>query len=118
MQEITQLPEWFDGKKVNEILFCQEFLAEHPMVCVKGTFFMVDKRITDERELKKLVVDQLFQLALVGDALVHRKEGSLHADHRVLCQKLLTEQDLVDLLPVKPLRQLCYFLHLFHLFSK
>ena len=28
MQEITQLPEWFDGKKVNEILFCQEFLEE------------------------------------------------------------------------------------------
>ena len=59
MQEITQLPEWFDGKKVNEILFCQEFLAEHPMVCVKGIFFTVDKRITDERELKKLIYDKL-----------------------------------------------------------
>ena len=59
MQEITQLPEWFDGKKVNEILFCQEFLAEHPMVCVKGTFFTVDKRIADERELKKLIYDKL-----------------------------------------------------------
>ena len=59
MQEISQLPEWFDGKKVNEILFCQEFLAEHPMVCVKGTFFTVDKRITDERELKKLIYDKL-----------------------------------------------------------
>ena len=55
MQEITQLPGWFDGKKVNEILFCQEYLAEHPMVCVKGTFFTVDKRIADERELKKLI---------------------------------------------------------------
>lgn len=59
MQETMELPEWFDGKKVNEILFCQEFLAEHPMVCVKGTFFTVDKRITDERELKKLIYDKL-----------------------------------------------------------
>ena len=59
MQEITQLPEWFDGKKINEILFCQEFLEEHPMVCVKGTFFTVEKRITDERELKKLIYDKL-----------------------------------------------------------
>ena len=59
MQEITQLPGWFDGKKVNEILFCQEYLAEHPMVCVKGTFFTVDKRIADERELKKLIYDKL-----------------------------------------------------------
>ena len=59
MQEISQLPEWFDGKKVNEILFCQVFLEEHPMACVKGTFFTVDKRITDERELKKLIYDKL-----------------------------------------------------------
>ena len=54
-----ELPEWFDGKKLNETLFCQEFLKEHPMVCVKGTFFTVEKRITDERELKKLIYDKL-----------------------------------------------------------
>ncbi len=65
----------------------------------------------------ELVVDQLFQLTLVGDPLVHREEGSLYADHRVLCQVFLAEQDLVDLLPVEPPRQLCYFLHSFHLFS-
>ena len=59
MNETMELPEWFDGKKVNEILFSQEFLEEHPMVCVKGTFFTVEKRITDERELKKLVYDKL-----------------------------------------------------------
>ena len=59
MQETRELPVWFDGKKVNEILFCQEFLEEHPMVCVKGTFFTVDKRIADERELKKLIYDKL-----------------------------------------------------------
>ena len=29
------------------------------MVCVKGTFFTVEKRITDERELKKLIYDKL-----------------------------------------------------------
>ncbi|MBQ9686815.1 MAG: DNA primase [Oscillospiraceae bacterium] len=59
MNETMELPEWFDGKKVNEILFSQEFLEEHPMVCVKGTFFTVEKRITDERELKKLIYDKL-----------------------------------------------------------
>ena len=53
------LPEWFDGKKINETLFCQRFLEEHPMVCVKGTFFTVEKRITDERELKKQIYDKL-----------------------------------------------------------
>ena len=59
MQEITDLPEWFDGKKINEVLFCQAFLEEHPMVCVKGSFFTVEKRITDERELKKDIYDML-----------------------------------------------------------
>ena len=46
--EQARMPEWYDGKKVNEVLFCREFLGEHPMICVKGSFFTVDGRITDE----------------------------------------------------------------------
>jgi putative DNA primase/helicase len=41
-------PDWYDGKKVNEVAFCREFLTEYPMICVKGSFFTVDGRITDE----------------------------------------------------------------------
>ena len=59
MDENKELPVWYDGKKVNEVLFCQEFLRVHPMVCVKGSFFSVDHRITDERELKKEIYDML-----------------------------------------------------------
>ena len=40
-------PDWYDGKKVDEVRFCREFLNEHPMICVKGSFFTVDGRITD-----------------------------------------------------------------------
>ena len=74
MNETTELPEWFDGKKMNEILFCQEFLREHPMVCVKGSFFTVERRITDERELKKLIFDKLKAYVRTGIA---RKLDSL-----------------------------------------
>ena len=74
MNETTELPEWFDGKKMNEILFCQEFLREHPMVCVKGSFFTVERRITDERELKKLIFDKLKVYVRTGIA---RKLDSL-----------------------------------------
>ena len=56
---MNELPVWYDGKKVNEVLFCQEFLRVHPMVCVKGSFFSVDHRITDERELRKRIYDML-----------------------------------------------------------
>ena len=45
-------PQWFDGHKVNEILFCEEFRKEHPMICVKGKFFTKDGLIEDEAELE------------------------------------------------------------------
>jgi putative DNA primase/helicase len=63
-----EMPEWYDGKKVNEILFCQEFLAEHPMVCVKGSFFTAEHRITDERELKKLIYEDIKDYVSTGVA--------------------------------------------------
>ena len=36
------LPDWFDGKRINEVLFCQQFLDKHPMKCVRGRLFTVD----------------------------------------------------------------------------
>ena len=35
-------PAWFDGKKINETMFCEEFLREYPMVTVNGAFFTVN----------------------------------------------------------------------------
>ena len=29
-------PAWYDGKNINEVLFCEEFLAAHPMKCRRG----------------------------------------------------------------------------------
>ena len=45
-------PQWFDGHKVNEILFCEEFRKEHPMICVKGKFFTKDGLVEDEKDLE------------------------------------------------------------------
>ena len=28
-------PAWYDGKNINEVLFCEEFLAAHPMKCIR-----------------------------------------------------------------------------------
>ena len=36
------LPVWFDGKKINEALFCQEFLHEHKLIFSNGAFFTPD----------------------------------------------------------------------------
>ena len=29
-------PDWYDGRHINEVLFCQQFLDKHPMKCVRG----------------------------------------------------------------------------------
>jgi putative DNA primase/helicase len=52
-------PQWFDGNKVNEILFCENFRKEHPMVCIKGNFFSVDGLIEDEAELETEIFDAI-----------------------------------------------------------
>ena len=43
-------PEWYDGRHINEVLFCQQFLEKHPMKCVRGRLFTVDGLIEDEAD--------------------------------------------------------------------
>lgn len=45
--------DWFDGKHINEILFCQEFLKTHPMRCIGGTLFTVDGPVESEELVKR-----------------------------------------------------------------
>ncbi len=42
VQRPESWPIWYDGKHINEVLFCQDFLTRHPMRCVVGTLFTVD----------------------------------------------------------------------------
>ena len=51
------VPEWVDGKEIHEVLFCKEFLADHPMVSMGGTFFTVEGLVSDENLLKKEIYD-------------------------------------------------------------
>ena len=41
MKNKTQLdgmPVWFDGKSINEALFCEEFLQTHKIIFTNGAF--------------------------------------------------------------------------------
>lgn len=51
------LPEWFDGRHINEMEFCTAFLQEHPMKCINGTFFTKEGRLTNLSRLEKEVLD-------------------------------------------------------------
>ena len=52
-------PFWYDGKFVNEVGFCEDFLQKHPMVRVGGSFFTKDGRITDEESVRKEIYEML-----------------------------------------------------------
>lgn len=56
---MAEFPEWYDGKHVNEVKFCEEFLREHPMKSVNGTFFTVEGRVTDEDKLRREIYELL-----------------------------------------------------------
>ena len=32
----ARLPSWYDGKKIDEVQFCSDFLGRHPMKCVRS----------------------------------------------------------------------------------
>lgn len=53
------LPVWFDGKNINEALFCEEFLRTHKILFAEGAFFTPDGRVTDELSLRREIYEEL-----------------------------------------------------------
>ena len=62
----TNLPIWFDGKNINEALFCEEFLREHKIIFTNRAFFTPDGRITDELSLRGEIYEELKCCAVNG----------------------------------------------------
>ena len=58
-EEDEEWPEWFDGKQVNEPLFCQYFLQLHPMKCIHGRLFTVDGMVEDEGEISQMILNEV-----------------------------------------------------------
>jgi putative DNA primase/helicase len=85
------LPPWYDGQRFNEVLFCAEFLKEHPMVCVNGSFFTVDGRVHDEEALKKEIYEAIkpvtrSMLSKRTDTLLETLRLEAYQDHLPLFQ--------------------------------
>ena len=62
MKNKTQLdgmPVWFDGKSINEALFCEEFLQTHKIIYTNGAFFTPEGRVTDELPLRGEIFEEL-----------------------------------------------------------
>lgn len=52
-------PAWYDGHRLNELMFCQEFLEEHGLRCIGNSLFTVDGRVVDENRLKKEILNRI-----------------------------------------------------------
>ena len=57
-REINQ-PVWFDGKSINEALFCDDFLSRHKIIYTNGAFFTPDGRVTNDLPLRSEIFDEL-----------------------------------------------------------
>lgn len=60
--------DWWDGKKIDEVQFCTNFLRTHPMVSINDTFFTVDGRVDDENKLKNEIYNIIRQYVSSGMA--------------------------------------------------
>ena len=52
------MPVWFDGKNINEALFCEEFLQTHKILFTNGAFFTSEGRVTDELPLRGEIFEE------------------------------------------------------------
>ena len=76
------VPEWVDGKKINEARFCREFLKDHPMIAVDGTFFCTEGRIADESKLKREILERIEPYTTSG---LSRKVQNILDALRLMC---------------------------------
>lgn len=51
--------EWFNKGRLNEVLYAEHFLKQHPMRCVKGKLYTVDGAVSDEAALRQEIYYEL-----------------------------------------------------------
>ena len=46
-------PDWYNGKKIDEVQFGRAFLEQWPLKCVNSTLYTLDGPVEDESEIKQ-----------------------------------------------------------------
>ena len=58
-EQPREMPVWFDGKSINEALFCDDFLSRHKIIYTDGAFFTPDGRIANDLPLRGEIFEEL-----------------------------------------------------------
>jgi putative DNA primase/helicase len=53
-------PDWYNGKKIDEVQFGRAFLEQWPLKCVNGTLYTLDGPVEDESEIKQRILENIF----------------------------------------------------------
>ena len=72
--KLNAVPEWFDGKRINEVLFSQDFLDRYPMKCINGQLFTEDGAVEDEEWVKQLILNEIRDCITTG---LHKRVSNL-----------------------------------------
>lgn len=62
----SEKPVWFDGRYINESLFCQEFLKHHKIIYANRAFFTPEGRVADDMPLRGEIYEVLKGSVLNG----------------------------------------------------
>ena len=52
-------PDWYNGKKIDEVQFGRAFLEQWPLKCVNGTLYTLDGPVEDESEIKQRILENI-----------------------------------------------------------
>lgn len=80
--DAVDYPVWFDGRRIHEVRFCEDFLREHPMICVHDNFFTADGWVGDENRLKNRIYQAIKPYVTTG---VAKRASNLLEALRVEC---------------------------------
>ena len=93
MQSASDETSWFDGKKIDEVAFCDWFMAKHPLKYVGGLFYDIDGVMKKEK-LEKEIVDII--KPCVKSALVRKANQIIEALRlEAMCDELPKHTDRV-----------------------
>ena len=83
-------PDWYNGKKIDEVQFGRAFLEQWPLKCVNGTLYTLDGPVEDESEIKQRILENIEEYVTSGlskkvtnilETIKDRKSTRLNSSH-------------------------------------
>ena len=59
-------PDWYNGKKIDEVQFGRAFLEQWPLKCVNGTLYTLNGPVEDESEIKQRILENIEEYVTSG----------------------------------------------------